>query len=137
MTYYEKETLRKDISIFKFIEDYYNTKRPDLTRQQKLKALEKTKKRIRNKLKEIYERDEQKEIVFGADEYGEGWIVKEWYDSPFTEKEKQEYIESEWIRINCPWDCTGQSFTRWISIFNVDTSFGKRAVVYHAIGLDV
>ena len=137
MTYCEKEKLREDISFLKLIEDYYNTKRPDLTHQQKLKALEKTKKRIRQELKDIYEREEQKEIVIGADECGESWIIKEWYDSHFTEEDKKDYIESNWRRINCAWDCTGLSFTRWISIFNVDTSFGKQAVVYHAIGLDV
>ena len=135
MTYREKEELRGDIAILKVLEKWMIEK--GIPRDEYLKKLEKHKKRIRQKLKDIYERDENNEIVFGADEYGEGWIEKEWYDSPFTEEEKEEYIENNWRRIHSAFDCTGQSFTRWISIFNIDTSFGKRAVVYHAMGLDV
>ena len=135
MTYREKERIREDIWILRELEKILIEK--GVPRRQCLEKLEKHKRRIRQTLKDIYERDEQKEIVFGCDEYGESWIVKEWYDCPFTEEDKKEYIESEWIRINSPFDCTGLGFTRWIRIFNVDTSFGKRAVVYHAIGLDV
>ena len=135
MTCYEKENLREDISILKCLAKWMLDK--GVPREEYLNKLEKHKKRIRQKLKEIYERDEQKEIVFGCDKHGEGWIVKEWYDSPFTDEEKQEYIESNWRTIHSLYDCTALPYTRWISIFNVDTSFGKRAVVYHAIGLDV
>lgn len=137
MTYYEKEDLRNEISILRAITNYLMTERPDLTHEQVLKATEKYKRQIRQKLSNIYKRDAESEIIIGCDEDGEGWIVKEWYNSPFTEEDMEEYIEDNWQRINSPFDCTGLAFTRWIHIFNVETSFGAKAVVYHAKGLDV
>lgn len=135
MTYYEKENLREDITILKYLEQWLLEK--GIPREERLHKLEKHKKRIRQKMKDIYKRDEESEIIFHAAEDGTGWIEKEWYSEPFTDEEKEEYIDMRWQRIHCPWDCTGLAFTRWIEIFNVDTSFGKCAVVYHAKGLDV
>ena len=137
MTYYEKEELRNDISILRAITHWLETEKPELTHKQILKATENQKKRIRQKMANIYKRDEIDEVVIGCDEDGTGWIVKEWYDCPFSEEDKKEYIEDNWQRINSMYDCTGLAFTRWIEIFNVETSFGARAVVYHAKGLDV
>ena len=135
MTWYEKENLREDIAILKCLEQWLLDK--GVTREERLHKLEKHKKRIRQKMKDIYERDEESEIIFHAAEDGTSWIEKEWYSEPFTEEEKEEYIDARWQRIHSMFDCTGLQFTRWIEIFNVDTSFGKRAVVYHAKGLDV
>lgn len=137
MNWREKEDLRSEISILRVITHWLETQRPDLTHEQVLKAIEKHKKRIREKRANIYKRDEEREIIIQYDKDGEGWITKEWYDFTFTDEEKKEYIEDHWQRINCAWDCTGLVFTRWISIFNVETSFGGRSVVYHAKGLDV
>lgn len=137
MTYREKEDLRSDISILREIIQYFETERPELTRRQILEATAKQKRRIREKMANIYTRDEMAEIIVHVDEDGEGWIIKEWYDCPFTEEDKKEYMEWNWQRINSPYDCTGLAFTQWIEIFNVETSFGAKAVVYHAKGLDV
>lgn len=137
MTYYEKEEIRKEISLLREITRYLMTERPDLTQKQVLEATKKYKRQIRQKIASIYKRDEENEIIICCDEDGEGWIVKEWYDCPFTEEDKKEYIEDNWQHIYSMYDCTGLAFTRWIEIFNVETSFGGRAVVYHAKGLDV
>ena len=135
MTYYEKENLREDILILKYLNQLMIDK--GVSHEEYLKKLEKHKKRIRRNLKNIYERDEEREMIFHAAEDGTSWIKKEWYDSYFTDEEKEDYIESNWITINSAYDCTALPYTQSISIFNIDTSFGKRAVVYHSIGLDV
>ena len=135
MTWEEKENLREDICLSRELMKWLIDK--GTPRKECLRKLEKHKRRIRQEMKNIYERDKEKEIVVKCDEDGTGWIVKEWYDSPFSKEEKEEYIKNNWHHIHSMFDCTGLVFTRWICIFNIETSFGARAVVYHAKGLDV
>ena len=66
MTWHEKEKLREDITILRILAKWMLDNH--VPRDEYLKKLEKHKKRIRQELKDIYERDEQKEIVFCADE---------------------------------------------------------------------
>lgn len=51
----------------------------------------------------------------------------------FTEEEKREYINEEWMHINSPYDCTGRWFTIDIKIFDRP----EGTLVYHIKGLDI
>ena len=102
-----------------------------IPREKKLAALKQTKIELRRMLKR-----ESRNIYWNGKDFDYCW-TKEWFDSPFTEEEKQEYIEDNWIRINSPYDCTGKWFTSRIVVCNVNTSFGAKAVAYHFMSLDV
>lgn len=135
MTYNEKQSLREDIQLSRQLERWLLEN--GNTRKECLDKLADYKRRIRCKLKDICDRDEEKEIIIHADEHGDGYIIKEWYSKPFSNEEKQEYVQNNWVHIHSAFDCTGLKFTGWIRIFNVETSFGAKSVVYHAIGRDV
>lgn len=94
------------------------------------------KKEIRDTYKEQSRQLEEPQPHYN-DEYGESCWYKEWFSEPFTEEEKREWIEDHWITINSPYDCTGKWFTQSIQIFNVNTSFGAKSVVYYYMGRDV
>ena len=130
MRWDQKEELRKEISLLRELMniqvDGYNP-----SRQQRLKSVEGFKKRIREKLKRYNEADD---IHYSED--GESYWYKEWFDSPFTEEEKREFVEDNWVHINLPWTPTGQWFTSHIAVCNVETSFGAKAVAYHFMSLD-
>lgn len=130
MRWDQKEELRKEISLIRELMniqvDGYNP-----SRQQRLKSVEGFKKRIREKLKRYNEADD---IHYSED--GESYWYKEWFDSPFTEEEKREFVEDNWVHINLPWSPTGQWFTSHIAVCNVETSFGAKAVAYHFMSLD-
>lgn len=132
MNYYEKEELRKDISLLRTL--LTMELETPLSRQQRLKMVEPFKKIVREKIKK-YNADSDFECHYSED--GESCWYKEFYNEPFTEEEKREFIEENWQHIYSPYDCTGQWFTRYIVICNVNTSFGAKSVVYHVLGLDV
>lgn len=56
------------------------------------------------------------------------------FDGLFTEEEKAEYIESNWIFINSPYDCTGKIFTTYIKVFNMPSI--DRSVAYFGFAID-
>ena len=130
MRWDQKEELRKEISLIRELMniqvDGYNP-----SRQQRLKSVEGFKKRIREKLKRYNEADD---IHYSED--GESYWYKEWFDSPFTEEEKREFVEDNWVHINLPWSPTGQWFTRHIEVCNVNGSENGKAVAYIFMGLD-
>ena len=106
--------------------------------ERRLKILENVKRDLRKMLRPL-DTDPFKETYHYKDEYGESFYIKEFFDMPFTEEEKEEFIENQWRHIYSPYDCTGLTFSTSIRIFNFKepNSFGARAVVYHFLGLDV
>ena len=131
MRWDQKEELRQEISLLKALMEIKSDK--EVPRQQRLKSVESFKKRVREKLKRYNSIVD--EIHYSED--GESCWYKEWFDYPFTEEDKREFVEDNWIHINLPWSPTGKWFTSYIAVCNVETSFGARAVVYHFMGLDV
>ena len=107
----------------------------EMPREKRLKIAESFKREVRQRNKH----SEEDVIHFGGKNYGDSFYSKEFFDQPFTEEEKEEYIDSNWIRINSPLDCTGLKFTNAIYIFNFKepNGIGARSVVYHWYGLDV
>jgi hypothetical protein len=100
-----------------------------------LKSVESFKKRIREKIKRYNNKRAEDNIHYSED--GESCWWKEYFDEPFTEEEKQEFIEDRWRHINLPWSPTGQWFTSHIAVCNVETSFGAKSVAWFFMGLDV
>ena len=68
---------------------------------------------------------------------GDGYWYKEFFNTPFSDEEKREFIEEQWCNNNSMYDCTGLPFTQHITVCNVETSFGAKAVAYHFLGLDI
>ena len=83
--------------------------------------------------------DPFEETYHYRDDYGESYYIKEFFEYPFTEEDKEEFIEDQWRRICSPYDCTGLAFSTSIRIFNFKepNSFGARSVVYHFLSRDV
>lgn len=131
MTYREKEEIRNEISLIRELMNI-QVEGHNPSRQQRLKSVESFKKRVREKLKRYNEIID--DIHYSDD--GESYWYKEWFDEPFTEEEKREFVEGNWIHINLPWSPTGQWFTSHIAVCNVETSFGAKAVAYHFMSLD-
>ena len=131
MTWQEKEEIRQDISFLRTLMELKVEK--EVSYQQRLKSVESFKKRLREKLKRY--NDETEDIHYSVE--GESCWWKEYFDEPFTEEEKREFIKDRWIHIYSPYDCTGRWFTQWIAVYNVETSFGAKSVAYFKMGLDV
>ena len=128
MTWYEKEEIRESFSIIKDImnmEEFPYEKRIKFAEPFKRKAREKL-KRYNNKIDDVH-----------YSEDGESLWWKEYFDAPFTEEEKQEFIEERWVNVYSHYSPTGQWFTRHIAVCNVDTSFGAKSCAYFFMGLDV
>lgn len=106
--------------------------------EKKLNIAKPFKKEIRQCMKPL-NTDPFSETYHYRDEYGESFYIKEFFKYPFTEKDKEEFIEDQWQHIYSPYDCTAMRFTKSIRIFNFKepNSFGARSVVYHFMGLDV
>lgn len=134
MAWYEREELRQD---YEWLHDIMTleVKGYEIPLEQRLKMAEPFKRKIREKLKRYNNRKTEDEIHYSED--GESCWYKRYYNTPFTEEEKQEFIEDNWKYINSPYDCTGHWFTRHIAVCNVHTSFGSKAVAYFFMGLDV
>lgn len=131
MRWDEKEEIRKDISLLRSlmnleIEGY------DISRKQHLKSVEGLKKLIRKKLADYNKRTDDRHYTSD----GESFYYKEWFDYPFTEEDKREFIEDNWVSINLPWSPTGKWFTSHISVCNVNSSKNGKAVAYHFMSLD-
>ena len=130
----EKEDIRTDISLLRELMnleiDGYN-----ISRQQHMKSVEGLKKLVRNKLAQYNKRkEEENNMHYSSD--GESCYYKIWFDSHFTEEEKREYIEDNWVHVNYPWSPTGLWFTSHIVVCNVNGSENGKAVAYHFMGLD-
>lgn len=65
----------------------------------------------------------------------DGWIEIVLLEPSFSREDAEEFFEEHMRReyVYYPWDCTGQRFTQWHSIFR--TPRGWR--IYHSIGIDV
>ena len=61
-----------------------------------------------------------------------GYIEKRFLPYHLTTEEREEWYDSIAIRINLPWDCTGQRFTAWISFHEIPGG----TWVYHCTGID-
>ena len=132
--YYDKRELRKDYELLQDLIELCT--QSNVNKEKRMKGVATFKRQLRDNLARYNERnEEQNQIHYSED--GESCWYKEYFSSPFTEEEKREYIKENWIRINSPYDCTGQRFTTHIAVFNVETSFGAKSVAYHFLGLDV
>ena len=132
MTWYEKNELRKD---YEWLYALLTLEVPnhEISYDKKLKMTEPVKRKIRENLK-IYNNREDN-IHYSED--GESCWWKEYFDSTFTEEEKQEFIEDRWVHIYEPWSPTGKWFTRHIAVCNLNGSENGKAVAYFFMGLDV
>lgn len=108
----------------------------DLSTKEKLDIVKHTKQQLRHMLASHNDSGIE---YHSTDKYGENFFTKEFFDEPFSETDKKNYINDHWLSINSPYDCTGKIFTRSIEIFNFNepNSFGKQAVVYHFMAIDV
>ena len=134
MTWYERDELKRD---YEWLHDIMTLeiKGCEIPLEKRLKLAESYKHIIREKLKRDNNRKAEDNIHYSED--GESCWYKRYYDTPFTEEEKQEFIEDNWVHINLPWSPTGKWFTRHIAVCNVNTSFGAKSVAYFFMGLDV
>ena len=123
----EKKTQRDLFSAINFIMNI-----TECPLQKRLSSTEKLKREVRQRI--AYANAYPQERHYSED--GESYYYKEWFDYPFTEEDKQEFIEDNWVHINAPWSPTGRWFTSHIAVCNVETSFGKKAVAYHFMSLD-
>lgn len=126
-------TLKQKYELIKFVMET-----DDMNIEKKLNIVKPFKKEIRQYMKPL-NTDPFVETYHYRDEYGESFYIKEFFEYPFTEEDKEEFIEDQWRRIYSPYDCSGLSFTQSIRIFNFKepNSFGARSVVYHFLSLDV
>lgn len=93
--------------------------------------------KVKREIREILNKEphgDDKFIVNGGGTYDEGWTKYFYPDEHWTEEEKSDFTESNWIHMRpSQYDCTGQLFTWNISIFDVPNG----TVVYHQYALDV
>ena len=131
----DKEEMRKEYSIIRAFEKEIET------RKQEVEAAERfiryCKETIRNtyKLMDKYDSEPQWQSHNSSEYSWEYRYMWEQYDGIWTEEEEQEYREANTWRICSPYDCTGQWFTRYISVFRIPAL--NRTIVYHAQALDV
>lgn len=131
------KTLYKEMKLYeKLIE--YTKARTDCTVEENNHAIAysekqivKYKKAIREKLK----KDDIKDRVMVKGDW-DGYLVKiycpDWVE---TMEDAEEWFD-DYERIEMiyyPWDCTGQLFTCWYRIFNVNGKW----ICYHDVALDV
>lgn len=110
----------------------------DLDLEKRLNIVAQTKREIRQCMKPL-NTDPFAETYHYKDEYGDYFYTKEFFECPFTEEDKEEFIKEQWQHIYSPYDCTGLNCTKSIRIFNLKepNSFGARSVVYHFMAKDV
>lgn len=96
-------------------------------------------KNIKRKIRNLLARNDHSPKFHYRDDSGESFWFKEYFNTTFSDEEKEEYIENEWVEINSPYDCTGRAFSTSIKIINFKepNSLGKMSVVYHFMALDV
>ena len=126
-------TIRQSYELIKYTMEW-----KEFPLEKRLKGLEHTKRELRKMLRPL-KIDPFKETYHYGDECGDNYYIKKFFDMPFTEKEKKEFIENQWQKIYSPYNCTGLSFTTSIRIcnFKEPNSFGARAVIYHFLSRDV
>ena len=129
-----KEEIRSEISLLRELMNL-NIRGYNKPRQKRLDSVADFKRRLRSKIKQYNNRNSEDERHYTSD--GEGYYYKEWFSYPFTEEDKQEYIEDNWVHINAPWSPTGEWFTRNIVVCNVNGSENGKSVAYHFMSLDV
>jgi hypothetical protein len=72
--------------------------------KKRLKCAKAFKRKAREELKRLNSRTD--DIHYSED--GEHCWWKEYFDSSFTEEEKQEFIKDRWVHIYEPWTPTGK-----------------------------
>ena len=74
------------------------------------------------------------EIVNGGGDYDHYWQKIFFPDECWTEEEKREFVDDNWVRATpSQYDCTGQIFTWAIDVFNVPSG----VVAYIRYAMDV
>lgn len=104
----------------------------DFPLQKRLAITKDTKQDLRRRNKPI---DFDKCDCEVFDDDGTSWIVKEWFDYVFNEDDIEEYVKSEWMCVDSWYDCTGETFTRFIKIFPLPKA--NKTIVYHGKGWDI
>lgn len=127
---------------YEFIKWVMESDEIEMTRKQRLKIAREFKRDIRKILKPMGKYNPFEENVYYSyndTNLADGkYYTKEFFKFSFSEEEKEEFIKEQWRHINCPWDCTGKTFTQRIAIcnFKAPNSFGAMSVVYHFLGID-
>ena len=95
--------------------------------------IQQAKEEIRKRNKEASATDRR---MIHEYEYGDGYILRiECPDYVHTKEDAEEWFhEDEEIEYHwSPYDCTGQSFTSWYKLFNVNGKW----ICYHSVSIDV
>lgn len=110
----------------------------NFTLEQKLRATKDIKRDIRRIMKPL-NTNPFDETYHYRDEYGDSCYTKEFFEYPFTDEEKEKFIENQWQTIHSAYDCTGLMFSTSIRIcnFKEPNSFGAMSCVYHFMSRDV
>lgn len=69
------------------------------------------------------------------DKTGEYGVQRVDFDGTFTDEEKKEYIDFNWISVHSDYDCTGKIFTYYIKVFNMPKI--DRSVAYIKYSIDI
>ena len=129
MNYYDKRELKR---LYESVKDIMELDMIPL--QKRYKGTEHLKREIRKIIARNNDKCPEEVRHYSSD--GESYYYKEWFNYPFTEEDKQEYIEYNWQHINSPYSPTGRWFTRNIVVCNVNGSKNGKAVAYIFMGLD-
>lgn len=70
------------------------------------------------------------EIINGHYDCDSGWYKILFANEHWSDEEKREFIDDNWVEINSPYDCTGKIFTYRISVCN--TPKGVVAYIFEA-----
>ena len=128
MTNIEKAEIKSKFSLINMI-----MKLEDFSLKQRLEMTSYLKRELRKELS-LLNKNETK-IHYLSD--GCGYWYKEFFNTPFSDEEKKEFIDEHWCSNNSIYDCTGRLFTAHIAVCNVNTSFGAKSVAYHFVGIDI
>lgn len=61
------------------------------------------------------------------------WEKRLYPGQRWSEEEMEEYVRESWEYVRVPWDCSGETFTQDINVFNTPAG----VVVYHFKALDI
>ena len=129
---YEKLNLYTDIAKETTIETAYALLQVAKVKKVAPEAVIALKRRVRSINKE---ESESGKIIYDYGNGGyDGYIYKAVLEASNMEEAEEEFEDyHRRTYIERGYDCTGQSFTQWHKIFNINGRF----VLYHSIGFDV
>ena len=130
-----KESLKEEYSWIKKMEQEIEQKKKEIALCEAL--IKSSKAAIRNTYKEQerYAKEPKWKQYHRNDYDWENRHMWEVYDYLFTEEDEEDYREWNTWEVHSPYDCTGEWFTHYISIFRIPEL--NRTIVYHSQGLDV